>query len=73
MLINLWESCNNQEKTWNKYRGKDFFLKKEQYKAIFNYICFTAILIISYLVEFSSEKNRYNFDPKKFQVEKLKC
>lgn len=59
---------------WNKYREKDLKKKSRAIKPIFNYVCFITILTISYLVEFSSEKNRYNSVPKKkFQVEKLKC
>lgn len=29
LLTNLWESCNNQEKIWNKY-GKVIFKNQEQ-------------------------------------------
>lgn len=50
---------------------QDFFLKSRTIKTIFNYICFITILTISYLVEFSSEKNRHNFVPKKISSRKV--
>lgn len=34
-------------------------------------MCFITILTMSYLVEFSSEKNRYNFVPKKISGRKV--
>lgn len=40
-------------------------------KPVFNEICFITTWTISYLVEHSSEKNRYNFVPKRISGRKV--